>query len=261
MGGELIGWKNALPLVRYGETFQLYRKRFHQLFGTPTVAKAFHESEILSVQDFLLSVSKRPDDLLLYIKKHVGTVALRMVYGYQVTEKEDEFVHLLDRGMGQFAVATAPGAFLVDILPSLRYLPSWFPGGGFHSQAQAWGQNLHDMVTKPYDYMKSQLDAGAANHSFVSTFVTSDVTREGDIHDLRWNASSIAAGGFSTRLSALQVFFLMMSLHPEVQIKARAEIEEAVGTDRFPTFADRPNLPYIDAICREIFRFHTVVPN
>ncbi|KAG6906667.1 hypothetical protein DXG01_012695 [Tephrocybe rancida] len=52
-----------------------------------------------------------------------------------------------------------------------------------------------------------------------------------------------------------------MSLHPEVQIKARAEIEEAVGTDRLPTFADRPKLPYINAICREIFRFHTVVPN
>ncbi|KAG6846329.1 hypothetical protein H0H93_014645, partial [Arthromyces matolae] len=52
-----------------------------------------------------------------------------------------------------------------------------------------------------------------------------------------------------------------MSMHPEVQVKAREEIEKVVGTDRFPTFEDRHNLPYINAICREVFRVHTVVPN
>jgi cytochrome P450 len=55
-------------------------------------------------------------------------------------------------------------------------------------------------------------------------------------------------------------FFLAMTLHPEVQAKARAEIESVCGTDRLPTFADRDDLPYIDAVCKEAFRFHAVAP-
>ncbi|KAG6901516.1 hypothetical protein C0995_010939 [Termitomyces sp. Mi166 len=281
MGGELIGWKHALPLVRYGETFQLYRKRFHQLFGTPADAKAFHKSEIQAVGSFLDSIYRDPEDLIQYIKKHVGAVSLRIVYGYEVTEKQDPFVHLLDHGMAQFAVATAPGAFPVDVFPprkcceldcsptsllkehsAVQYLPSWFPGGGFHLQAKIWGSNLEDMVTKPFDYMKRQLqEGGIEHHCFLSTFLPEISSDPREIHDLKWTASSIAAGGFTTRLSALQAFFCLMALNPEVQIKAHAEIKAVVGIDRFPTFEDRPNLPYINAICREIYRFHTVVPN
>ncbi|KAG6889257.1 hypothetical protein C0995_002252 [Termitomyces sp. Mi166 len=261
MGGELIGWKHALPLVRYGETFQLYRRRFHQLFGTPADTKAFHKLEIQAVQSFLDSICRDPEDLIQYIKKHVGTVSLRIVYGYEVTEKQDPFVHLLDRGMTQFAVATAPGAFPVDVFPPLRYLPSWFPGGGFHLQAKIWGRDLDDMATKPFDHMKRQLEGGMERHCFLSTFLPEISSDPRKIHDLKWTASSIAAGGFTTRLSALQAFFCLMASNPEVQIKAHAEIKAVVGIDRFPTFEDRPYLPYINAICREIYRFHTVVPN
>ncbi|KAG6847564.1 hypothetical protein H0H93_007361 [Arthromyces matolae] len=82
VGGDMIGWVNAVPFLHYGETFQRYRKRFHQLFGTSAATKAFHESEIQAVQNFLGSVCKTPADLIPYIKKHIGTVALRNVYGY-----------------------------------------------------------------------------------------------------------------------------------------------------------------------------------
>lgn len=49
-----------------------------------------------------------------------------------------------------------------------------------------------------------------------------------------------------------------MMIHPDVKYKAQAEIDRVVGEDRFPTVADRPNLPYIDAIVKEIFRWHPV---
>ena len=51
-----------------------------------------------------------------------------------------------------------------------------------------------------------------------------------------------------------------MVLHPEVQKKAQAEIDAVVGPDRLPTFADRPNLPYIDALVKEILRWNPVAP-
>ena len=54
---------------------------------------------------------------------------------------------------------------------------------------------------------------------------------------------------------------LAMVLHPEVQAKAWEEIDQVVGTDRLPEFTDRPNLPYVEAICLETFRWLPVVPS
>ena len=44
-----------------------------------------------------------------------------------------------------------------------------------------------------------------------------------------------------------------MVLYPHVQAKAQAELDRVLG-DRLPTFQDRNDLPYINAICKEIQR-------
>ena len=49
-------------------------------------------------------------------------------------------------------------------------------------------------------------------------------------------------------------FFLAMALHPEVQAKAQAEIDKVIGNDQFPTLNDRPDLPYIECILKEVMR-------
>ena len=45
-----------------------------------------------------------------------------------------------------------------------------------------------------------------------------------------------------------------MTLHPEVQLKAREELDRVVGLDRLPSFEDEPDLPYITAVLKEVFR-------
>jgi len=49
-------------------------------------------------------------------------------------------------------------------------------------------------------------------------------------------------------------------VHPAVQEKAQAEIDTVVGKDRLPTMEDRPLLPYLGAIFREILRYGPAVP-
>lgn len=51
-----------------------------------------------------------------------------------------------------------------------------------------------------------------------------------------------------------------MTLHPEVQHQAHNEIDRVIGSDRLPNLADRGSLPYIEAIFKEAFRWHTLVP-
>ena len=59
--------------------------------------------------------------------------------------------------------------------------------------------------------------------------------------------------------SAILTFFLMMTLHPEVVNKAYAEIQSVIGSNRLPTIDDRPLLPYIDCVVKEVYRYVMIV--
>lgn len=54
--------------------------------------------------------------------------------------------------------------------------------------------------------------------------------------------------------SAMCSFIHLIAKHPKVQRKAQDEIDHVIGGDRLPDFSDRPNLPYIEAIYRELMR-------
>ena len=51
-----------------------------------------------------------------------------------------------------------------------------------------------------------------------------------------------------------------MSLNPEVQRKAQAEVRRVVGQERLPDFSDRPHLPYVEALMNEVYRLNPVGP-
>ena len=61
-------------------------------------------------------------------------------------------------------------------------------------------------------------------------------------------------------ISSIMSLFLALLLYPEVQKKAQDEIDAVTGRERFPTFEDRPTLPFVDALCREVLRWRPVAP-
>ena len=51
-----------------------------------------------------------------------------------------------------------------------------------------------------------------------------------------------------------------MSTAPELQERAREELERVVGPHRLPTMEDFPSLPYIEAVTMETLRLFPVLP-
>ena len=49
-------------------------------------------------------------------------------------------------------------------------------------------------------------------------------------------------------------FVLAMLKYPDVQRRAQDEIDRVIGNDRLPSFEDKEQLPYIDALCVELLR-------
>lgn len=61
-------------------------------------------------------------------------------------------------------------------------------------------------------------------------------------------------------ISLTTSFFLAMMLNPDAQARAQVEIDRVVGRDRLPTFADRPSLPYTEALVTELLRWAPPIP-
>lgn len=59
----------------------------------------------------------------------------------------------------------------------------------------------------------------------------------------------------------MQIFFLAMTLYPEVYKRLQEEVDHVVGRDRLPSFADRPHLPYVSAVIKETLRWQTILPS
>lgn len=59
----------------------------------------------------------------------------------------------------------------------------------------------------------------------------------------------------------MQIFFLAMTLYPEVYKRLQEEVDHVVGHDRLPSFADRPHLPYVSAVIKETLRWQTILPS
>ncbi|CAG8888273.1 unnamed protein product [Penicillium egyptiacum] len=51
-----------------------------------------------------------------------------------------------------------------------------------------------------------------------------------------------------------------MGMYPDVQQKAQEEINRVIGSNRLPQFEDRQRPPYVDAVVKEVLRWHPVAP-
>ena len=88
-------------------------------------------------------------DLPLY--SMFGAVIMRLVYGIDVDECDDKYLHTAEEAIAGFSLAFMPGRYLVETFPSMRYIPRWFPGAKFKQEAAEWRPAILSMRNKPYE--------------------------------------------------------------------------------------------------------------
>ncbi|KAG1907516.1 cytochrome P450 [Suillus fuscotomentosus] len=280
VGGELIGWKNVMVLLPYGDQLRRHCKNFHGVIGTRAAVAIYNQVVEVETHRFLMRLFAKPDQLQVHVRHTAGAVILRISHGYEVKENDDPFVDLADRVMAQWSHVTAPGAFLADVVPFLIKVPEWFPGADFKRLAREWHDDLEELVCAPHKFVVDQMAAGIAPESFTSNLLRSGSLAAEDEHIVKWSAAALYAGAsdtvgpslyisnnhllraahFSQTVSTINAFFLAMTLFPDVQKKAQAEIDAVIGPDRLPSFADQDYLPYIGALVKETLRWHSVIP-
>jgi hypothetical protein len=65
----------------------------------------------------------------------VGSTTLSMTYSIKILPYNDPYIKISEEAAQAMAELLVAGAFLVDIIPILKYVPEWFPGATFQRKA------------------------------------------------------------------------------------------------------------------------------
>ncbi|KAI0767202.1 CyP450 monooxygenase [Fomes fomentarius] len=260
----LAGWEWAFTLMPYGPHWRRRRKEMHRFFHPNAVAQyqPLQQREAIKFVKKLLDI---PETFLQHVRHSFASTIMRISYGIEVADENDEYAKAVEDGVGTFNLAFVPGAFFVETFPSLRHIPSWFPGGRFKRLAAGWKTLAHGMRDKPFERVLQKMNDGSASPSIATIMMENAQNKLGvEFEDARilardTAALSYAAGG-DTTISTVQSFFMAMACFPEVQKKARTELDAVVGPNRLPTFEDHDSLPYITAVAKESMRWQPVAP-
>ncbi|THH33199.1 hypothetical protein EUX98_g986 [Antrodiella citrinella] len=260
MAGELVGWDQITVLMSVDSLWKEHRRNFSKLFGTKKAMEKFHGIEIFETRRFMRNMLRPSGKLEDHVRYWGGSLALQISYGYSSNDDHDDLIELVDEAMDQFTIVTQFGAFLVEFIPWLKYVPAWFPGAKFQRNAKLYRKTLGNMVEVPFNMVKTRLKAGTASQSFTSDLLSADDYNDGKEYALKTSAATIYAGGAETTVGQTHGLFLLLMLNPEAQKKAQEELDRVVGPERLPDFSDRDNLPYVEAFLKEATRLHTLTP-
>ncbi|KAF9068824.1 cytochrome P450 [Rhodocollybia butyracea] len=260
MLGELMGWGTTSVFRPYDDVWKAQRKIFIRAIP-PTDAKRFHSKQIAATHD-LLRVLAHSDDIMKDLHTWAAVFIMDVTYGIQ-GEEAKPFLKTAIETLDSMAIAGTPGAFLVDQIPILKYVPEWFPGADFKRKAREWNILRIKMTEDAYRVTKERTAAGTATSSLASVALKQmDLTKDIAQQEELIKAASVTAygGGSDTTVAALGAFILAMLMNPHVQTEAQRELDKVLAPGDLPTFNDEPDLPYISAIVREVLRYQPVTP-
>ncbi|KAJ6550242.1 cytochrome P450 [Mycena capillaripes] len=262
MLNELMGWSEFFETI--GDRWRLHRKMFHGVFNIGA-ANQFHPQVRAATCSLLRLILRDPHNLMDHLRHMPGALIMNVTYGIEVRSSNDPYIKIAEEAMHGLSLACIPGAFLVDIFPALKYLPSWFPGADFKRKALRWRKVTRELAEVPFAEAKRNVAAGTAPSSFASLKLDAldrceGKEREAMEKEIEGTAAASYAAGSDTTVSALGTFVLAMLRNPEAQRKGQAELDSVIGQGQLPDFIDEPSLPYVSAIVKEVLRWQNVTP-
>ncbi|GJJ05843.1 hypothetical protein Clacol_000030 [Clathrus columnatus] len=236
----------SLVFMPPNETWRHHRAMLQQHLGKTAMVQ--HQITLEKHSKTLLALLlRKPLGFLEHSRHAIGAMILESTYGLSIQVENDPNVAVVERA----------------------YIPSWFPGTTFKQKANEMKIHVRALKNEPFAAVKAALKAGSASPSFVSSLLESQASindsfnngeRDIDEELIKSISAIIYFAGIDTTEAAVQVFFLAMILFPDIQKAAQEELENVIGSNSFPTFKDRANLPYINALCKEVLRWHPVAP-
>ncbi|KAL1976196.1 hypothetical protein VTN31DRAFT_2478 [Thermomyces dupontii] len=252
--GELGTGQTNLVTMYYGDRWRLHRKLTHMGVGLQQVRgyRGFQNDESKVVAYDLL---KSPDAYVSHFERYASSVVSIIGFGRRISSFTDPIITEVIAVMQRAADLNVPGKkfpMLMETFPFLAKFPNaiapWKHGLG----ARARGRHFFYALAEE-----------AANNPKQQQCYSRKIFDEAPKHNLAPEEIASLAGnlfgaGSDTSSSTLVTFVLACCAFPEVLPKAWEELDRVVGPYRSPSWDDEPNLPYVKAFVKEVFRWRSV---
>ncbi|TFL03965.1 cytochrome P450 [Pterulicium gracile] len=258
----------SLPFMGYGPAWRIQRQMFHSSFHPNTVS-SYRPVSTECTRKFLRQLHESPEKFRDHIHNHAGRIIMKIVYGYDIKDEGDHYVWLIDEHFRIINERCDIGSiFLVDYIPSLRYLPSWVPGFTFQNIGEEYRAVADELVDRPFEDVHALLAAGTAIPSIVSQHIehvqqVPNITAAQQAEEylqIKNMAATAYPAGKDTTASAISAIFLGLVLNPGQLKRAQQELDVVTRGVRLPGFEDRDALHYIDCLVLEALRWNPASP-
>ncbi|KAF8910209.1 cytochrome P450 [Gymnopilus junonius] len=239
---ELMGWDWLFVSMPYGEPWRDRRRLFLQHFRNVAL---YRPPQVKFVGRALVQLLDNPENFFKIIEDMAGGMSISLAYGLNVKDNNDPFVDLALRAFQTGLDSSFPGAFLVDVIPWLKYVPEWVPGARFKKTAKGWRKLQNDFHELPL------LRTAYPSLTSLSMAQLGDSVDNEQLSVIKDSAGMLYGGATDTTVSSMTMFIVAMLSYPEVQKRAHDELDRVLE-GRMPDFGDEQNLPYISAVHKEV---------
>lgn len=216
--------------MTYSDDSKRQRKLMHKAFG-PSAIPPYHPLLQSGTVAFLRKLIQTPSDYVEHSHWYAGGFTLSVVFGYEPAPQEDKFLTMATEWNDLFTneILSGGAVWLVDLIPVLRYLPTWFPGAGFKRKAAQCIIKTEEFASTPFEFAKNSVvslhvisrrqwphfpascisqESGMFQPSFCSTLMEDqEVTRQ-LAEDIKWTSSSMYAGSTDSVKPVLLIWIL-----------------------------------------------------
>ncbi|THU99211.1 cytochrome P450 [Dendrothele bispora CBS 962.96] len=238
-----------LTLSHYTETWKSLRRGAHELL-TPQACRqhlAIQQAEATQLSYDLLA---NPEDFASSIRRYAISVMFSVLYGKRVprfsSTSATEFYEMMEKWVNLLAPGAHPP---VDMIPVLKFVPEgWARWKRICNEVRRLQKKLYFGLMGE---VEGRMQADQENGCFLETIIKRQDEWGLNREMISYLGGVMIEGGADTTSAFLQSLLLLLTAHPEVQQKAKRELDEVVGNERMPILDDIERLPYIQAIILE----------
>uniref|UniRef100_A0A3P8ST11 Cytochrome P450, family 2, subfamily N, polypeptide 13 n=1 Tax=Amphiprion percula TaxID=161767 RepID=A0A3P8ST11_AMPPE len=211
------------------------------------------------LQEAMEEEEGEPFDPVPLLNNAVANIICQIVFGRRFDYNDHNFQSMLKNLTEMAYLEGSIWALLYDAFPALmKHLPG--PHNGIFSSSRC----LEASIRREIERHKLELDPSNPQ-DYIDNFLIEEKhnrnSEEGfDEGNLALCCLDLFLAGSETTSKTLQWGLIYLIQNPHIQEKVQAEIDRVIGQTRQPTMADKPNLPYTDAVIHEIQRMGNIVP-
>ncbi|KAM6963025.1 cytochrome P450 2J2-like [Aplochiton taeniatus] len=232
-----------------------------RLFG---LGKSSIEQRIGEESCYLQEVMEKnkevPFNPAAFFNSAVSNIICQMVFGKRFDYSDHNFQSMLKCLSETVHLHGSLWALMYEAFPAaMRHLP------GRHNDIFSRYKTLQTFIREEVERHRQDLDPSHPK-DYIDTYLIemekhNTEPEEGfDEANLVLCSLDMFLAGTETTSTTLQWAIIFLIKHPHVQEKVHAEIDRVIGQSRQPAMADRPNLPYTDAVIHEVQRMGNIVP-